>query len=58
VDELLLSCLHEPLSIDQLAELLDASKTEMRRWCQRLVEHGLARKLSKPVRYVRHSPSR
>lgn len=58
VDELLLSCLHEPLSIDQLAELLDASKTEVRRWCQGLVERGLARKLSKPLRYVRHSPSR
>jgi DNA processing protein len=56
VDELLLKCLHEPQSIDQLAEHLDTSKTEVRRWCQRLVERGLARKLSKPIRYVRKSP--
>ncbi|TVS01903.1 MAG: DNA-processing protein DprA [Cyanobium sp. PLM2.Bin73] len=57
VDELLLGCLHQPRSIDQLADLLDVSKTEVRRWCQRLVEQGLARKLPKPVRYVRQPPS-
>jgi predicted Rossmann fold nucleotide-binding protein DprA/Smf involved in DNA uptake len=56
VDELMLSCLHQPLSIDELAELLDVSKTEVKRWCQRLVEQGRARKLSKPVRYVRQDP--
>ena len=56
VDELLLSALHEPLGIDELAELLDVSKTEVRRWCLRLVEQGRARKLSKPVRYVRQAP--
>jgi hypothetical protein len=32
------------------------SKTEVRRWCLRLVEQGRARKLAKPVRYVRHQP--
>ncbi len=53
VDDLVLSCLHEPLSIDELAELLDVAKPEVRRWCLRLVEQGRARKLSKPVRYVR-----
>lgn len=52
IDELLLSCLHEPHSIDELALILDASKTEVKRWCLRLVEQGKARKLSKPVRYV------
>jgi DNA processing protein len=56
VDELMLSCLHEPHSIDELAVLLDVSKTETRRWCLRLVEQGRARKLSKPVRYVRQQP--
>lgn len=52
VDELVLSILHQPLSLEELSELLDVSKTEVRRWCQRLVEQGRARKLSKPVRYV------
>lgn len=56
VDELMLSCLHEPHSIDELAVLLDVSKTETRRWCLRLVEQGRARKLSKPVRYVHQQP--
>ncbi|MFN9660929.1 MAG: DNA-processing protein DprA [Cyanobacteriota bacterium] len=56
VDELVLSCLGEPHSIDELAVLLDASKTEVRRWCLRLVEQGRARKLSKPVRYVTPKP--
>ncbi|KEF42160.1 MAG: hypothetical protein ER33_07305 [Cyanobium sp. CACIAM 14] len=56
VDELVLGCLHEPLSIDALAELLDVSRTEVRRWCQRLVEQDRAHKLSKPVRYVRLQP--
>jgi len=53
VDELLLSCLHAPHSIDELSVILDVSKTEVRRWCLRLVEQSRARKLSKPVRYVR-----
>lgn len=56
VDDLLFSALQAPLSIDELAELLDVSKTEVRRWCVRLVEQGRARKLSKPVRYVRQAP--
>ena len=56
VDELLLTCLHEPLSVDELAVLLDVSKKEVRRWCLRLVEQGRARKLAKPVRYVRQQP--
>jgi predicted Rossmann fold nucleotide-binding protein DprA/Smf involved in DNA uptake len=56
VDGLVLRCLREPASIDELALLLDVSKTEVRRWCQRLLERGLVRKLSKPVRYVRISP--
>ena len=56
VDELVLSCLHEPHSIDELAVLLDVSKTEVRRWCLRLMEQRRVRKLSKPVRYVRQQP--
>jgi DNA processing protein len=55
-DELVLSCLQEPLSLEELAELLAISKAEVKRWCLRLVEQGRARKLSKPVRYVRHDP--
>lgn len=56
VDELVLSCLSEPHSIDELAVLLDVSKTDVRRWCLRLVEQGRARKLFKPVRYVTQQP--
>jgi DNA processing protein len=56
VDELVLNSLHEPLSIDELAALLDVSKTEVRRWCLRLMEQGRVHKLSKPVRYVRQQP--
>lgn len=56
VNELVLSCLHEPHSIDELAVLLDVSKTEVRRWCLRLMEQGRVHKLSKPVRYVRKEP--
>lgn len=56
VNDLVLSCLHEPHSIDELAVLLDVSETETRRWCLRLVEQGRVRKLSKPVRYVRQQP--
>lgn len=52
VDKLVLKCMQEPLSIDELAILLDVSKTEVKRWCQRLVDQGLVRKLSRPVRYV------
>ncbi|MFN9624168.1 MAG: DNA-processing protein DprA [Cyanobacteriota bacterium] len=57
-DELVLSCLQEPLSLEELAALLDISKAEVRRWCLRLVEQGRARKVSKPVRYVRQDPPR
>jgi predicted transcriptional regulator len=56
VNELVLSCLHEPHTIEELALLLDVSKTEVGRWCLRLVEQGRARKLAKPVRYVREQP--
>ncbi len=41
VDELLLSSLHDPRSIDELAVLLDVSKTEARRWCLRLVSSDI-----------------
>jgi DNA processing protein len=57
VDRLLLDCIEEPVSIEELAVLLDVSKSEVKRWCQRLVEQGSARKLSKPVRYVRQKQS-
>lgn len=53
VDNLLLSCLEQPRSIDELAEVLDVSKAEVKRWCLRLVERGHVLKLSRPVRYVR-----
>ncbi|MFN9630736.1 MAG: DNA-processing protein DprA [Cyanobacteriota bacterium] len=56
VNELVLSCLHEPHTIEELALLLDVSKTEVGRWCLRLVEQGRARKLAKPVRYVCEQP--
>lgn len=58
VDELVLNCLHKPMALDELAELLDVSKTEVKRWCQRLVEQGLVRKLSRPVRYARQDSAR
>jgi predicted Rossmann fold nucleotide-binding protein DprA/Smf involved in DNA uptake len=58
VDELVLNCLREPMALDELAELLDVSKTEVKRWCQRLAEQGLVRKLSKPVRYARQDAAR
>jgi hypothetical protein len=54
--ELVLSCLHEPHSIDELIVLLDFSKIEVRRWCLPLMEQVRVRKLSKPVRYVRQQP--
>jgi predicted Rossmann fold nucleotide-binding protein DprA/Smf involved in DNA uptake len=53
VDDLLLSCLEQPCSIDELAEVLDVSKAEVKRWCLRLVDQGRLRKLTRPVRYVR-----
>lgn len=53
VDDLLLSCLEQPCSIDELAEVLDVSKAEVKRWCLRLVDKGRLRKLTRPVRYVR-----
>jgi len=58
VDNLLLSCLQEPLSLETLATRLDVSKSEVKRWCERLVEQGLARKLAKPLRYVRQDAPR
>lgn len=48
--------LHEPHSTGELALLLDFSKTELRRWCRRLMKQGRVRKLSKPVRYVGQRP--
>lgn len=57
VDDLLLGCLEQPHSIDELAELLDVSKAEVKRWCLRLVKQGKVRKLIKPVRFVRQSSS-
>ena len=53
VDDLVLSCLNQPRSIDELAGILDVSKSEVKRWCQRLLEQGRAHKLAKPVRYQR-----
>ena len=50
VDDLLLSLLDRPLSLEELAALLDVSKAEVKRWCLRLVEQGKVRKLLKPVR--------
>jgi predicted Rossmann fold nucleotide-binding protein DprA/Smf involved in DNA uptake len=58
VDELVLNCLHKPMALDELAELLDVSKTEVKRWCQRLVEQGLVRKLTRPLRYTRQDAAR
>lgn len=55
VDDLLLSLLDRPLSLEELAVLLDVSKTEVKRWCLRLVEQGKVRKLIKPVRYERQA---
>lgn len=55
VDDLLLSLLDRPLSLEELAALLDVSKTEVKRWCMRLVEQGKVRKLLKPVRYERQT---
>jgi predicted Rossmann fold nucleotide-binding protein DprA/Smf involved in DNA uptake len=57
VSRLVLNCIHEPVSVEELAELLDVSKTEAKRWCQRLVDQGLAHKITKPVRYVRKGQS-
>jgi predicted Rossmann fold nucleotide-binding protein DprA/Smf involved in DNA uptake len=54
VDDLLLQCLEQPYSIDELAMLLEVSKAEVKRWCLRLAEQGRVRRLSRPVRYVRH----
>ena len=53
VDDLLLQCLEQPCSVDELAEVLDVSKAQVRRWCLRLVEQDRVRRLSRPVRYVR-----
>jgi DNA-binding IclR family transcriptional regulator len=47
--------LDRPLSLEELAALLDVSKTEVKRWCLRLVEQGKVRKLIKPVRYERQA---
>ena len=57
VDELLLTCLDESQSLDELAVLLDVSKTEVKRWCLRLVDQGGVRKLTKPLRFVRQLPT-
>ena len=57
VDDLIVSCLDQPLTIEELTKVLDVSKSEVKCWCQRLVEQGLARKLSRPVRYVREGYS-
>lgn len=57
VDDLLLGCLEQPHSIDELAELLDVSKAEVKRWCLRLMDQKRVRKLIKPVRFVRQSSS-
>jgi len=54
VDALVLRSLEVPLRVEDLAVLLDVSKTEVRRWCQRLEQQGRLRKLSRPVRYERH----
>jgi DNA processing protein len=58
VDDLVLKCLGQPLSIDELAQNLDVGKSEVKRWCQRLEERGLAEKLTRPVRYVRRRAPR
>ena len=53
----ILGCLEQPHSIDELAELLDISKAEVKRWCLRLMDQKRVRKLIKPVRFVRQSSS-
>ena len=55
IDDLLLSLLDRPLSLEELAALLEVSKAEVKRWCLRLVEQDKVRKLIKPVRYERQA---
>lgn len=40
-----------PISTDELAELLDVSKSQLNKWLKKAVEDGSIQKYSRPVRY-------
>ena len=43
--------LHEPRSIDEIAELLDVNKKQINEWLKLLIAQQMVKKTSKPVRY-------
>jgi predicted Rossmann fold nucleotide-binding protein DprA/Smf involved in DNA uptake len=51
VREILVRALSEPKSETEIAELLSVSKPQAKDWMHQLVNEGVLRKLSKPVRY-------
>lgn len=48
---IILKKLKNPLSPEELAELLDVNKTQLNTWLKKIVKDGYAKKLSRPVRY-------
>ena len=48
--------LGEPRTEAEVAEALELQKGQAKMWLQRAVKEGLARKLPKPVRFVRVEP--
>ncbi len=47
----ILDRIESPMSSDQLAKLLDVSKSQLNKWLKRAVKDGFIRKYSRPVRY-------
>lgn len=53
VSAIILDFLEEPTKPDDLATILNISKTQLNTWLKQLLEDQHIKKLSKPVRYVR-----
>lgn len=53
VNQILLEALVDPKTEDELEGVLQVTKPQIKQWCKTLVTQGLARKMNKPVRYVR-----
>lgn len=53
----LLGALAQPRKADDLAKELDVQKTQVDKWLKKAVAHGVIKKITKPVRFVRVVPA-
>jgi DNA processing protein len=52
-NQCLLDALDQPKTEEDLAKLLNITKAQIKQWCKGLIEQGLIRKKTNPIRYIK-----